>query len=362
MQVTCPTQGKYGPVYVVWRRERWQRSAITMHVAMTIGHNANLITYVRTAMATSLLALLDDIATVLDDVAVLTKVAAKKTAGVLGDDLALNAQQVAGVSADRELPVVWAVCKGSLVNKLILVPAALVISVVAPWLVTPLLMVGGAYLCFEGFEKIAHKFLHRADDDKAREESLLQALADPSVDLVALEKDKVKGAIRTDFVLSAEIIAITLGTVQSSPWQTQLTVLAGVALIMTVGVYGLVAGIVKIDDLGLHLTRKTGQGGLQALGRLLLRSAPVLMRVLSVVGTAAMFLVGGHLLVEGLPFVHHAVQGLAAAVVPQDATGIVALAGSVVPLLADAVVGIVAGALVLAALTLVQRAYSRFKA
>jgi len=210
----------------------------------------------RTRMASSLLALIDDIATVLDDVAVLSKVAAKKTAGVLGDDLALNAQQVTGVSAEREIPVVWAVCKGSLLNKVILVPAALAISIVAPWLVTPLLMVGGAFLCFEGFEKLAHKFLHRAEDDQAHEAELMQALQDPAVDLVALEKDKIKGAIRTDFILSAEIIAITLGTVQTSAWTTQLMVLAGVAFIMTVGVYGLVAGIVKIDDLGLYLTRR----------------------------------------------------------------------------------------------------------
>ena len=225
-------------------------------------------------MASSLLALIDDIATILDDVAVLTKVAAKKTAGVLGDDLALNAQQVAGVRADRELPVVWAVCKGSLLNKVILVPAALAISIVAPWLVTPLLMVGGAFLCFEGFEKLAHKFLHRAEDDQAHEDALMQALADPAVDLMALEKDKVKGAIRTDFILSAEIIAITLGTVQNQPWSTQLTVLAGVAFIMTLGVYGAVAGIVKIDDAGLYLSRQSGQGRvadlLRALGRGLL--------------------------------------------------------------------------------------------
>ena len=250
-------------------------------------------------MATSLLALLDDIATVLDDVAVLTKVAAKKTAGVLGDDLALNAQQVAGVSADRELPVVWAVCKGSFINKLILVPSALVISIVAPWLVTPLLMVGGAYLCFEGFEKLAHKFLHRGQDQQAHEAKLMNALLDPAVDLVAVEKDKIKGAVRTDFILSAEIIAITLGTVQSSPWTTQLSVLTGVALIMTVGVYGLVAGIVKMDDLGLYLLRKPA-GLAQALGRGLLRTAPVLMKVLAVAGTAAMFLVGGGIVVHGL--------------------------------------------------------------
>ncbi len=293
-------------------------------------------------MASSLLALLDDIATILDDVAVLTKVAAKKTAGVLSDDLALNAQQVAGVRADRELPVVWAVCKGSLVNKLILVPAALAISAVAPWLVTPLLMVGGAFLCFEGFEKLAHKFLHRAEDDQAHEAELMQALANPEVDMLALEKDKVKGAIRTDFILSAEIIAITLGTVQASPFATQFTVLAGVALIMTVGVYGLVAGIVKIDDAGLYLSRQSGSGT-QALGRGLLRAAPILMKVLSVAGTAAMFLVGGGILVHGLPFLHHLLEGLPLGFVW------------------DGLVGVVAGALVLAGVTGVQRARQLFQ-
>ncbi|MDT7519817.1 DUF808 domain-containing protein [Rhodoferax sp. TBRC 17660] len=299
-------------------------------------------------MASSLLALLDDIATILDDVAVLSKVAAKKTAGVLGDDLALNAQQVTGVSAERELPVVWAVCKGSLLNKAILVPAALAISIVAPWLVTPLLMIGGAFLCFEGFEKLAHKFLHRAEDDAAHQAELLQALQNPAVDLVALEKDKIKGAIRTDFILSAEIIAITLGTVQDRVWTTQFMVLAGVAFAMTVGVYGLVAAIVKIDDAGLYLTRRpsaTPQGGwVQALGRGLLWAAPVLMKVLSVAGTAAMFLVGGGILVHGLPFLHHLTEGLPLGFV------------------LDGLIGVVAGALVLAAVTLVQRVRGGLKA
>jgi predicted DNA repair protein MutK len=305
-------------------------------------------------MASTLLALIDDIATILDDVAVLSKVAAKKTAGVLGDDLALNAQQVAGVSADRELPVVWAVCKGSLINKLILVPAALAISIVAPWLVTPLLMVGGAYLCFEGFEKLAHKFLHSAAEDASHEAELLQALQDPAVDLMALERDKIKGAIRTDFVLSAEIIAITLGTVQSQPWTTQLWVLSAIAVVMTFGVYGFVAGIVKIDDLGLYLIRKT-QGaalGLQhRIGRGLLVAAPWLMKTLAVVGTAAMFLVGGGILVHGLAPLHHAIEAFAATT---------AVAWLVAPL-ADALVGVVAGALVLAGLMLVQRFRALFK-
>lgn len=197
-------------------------------------------------MASSLFALLDDIATLLDDISVLTKVAAKKTAGVLGDDLALNAQQVSGVSADRELPVVWAVARGSLVNKAILVPAALAISVAAPWAITPLLMLGGAYLCFEGFEKLAHKFLHSQSEDDAHHRALTQALIDPAVDLVALEQGRIKGAVRTDFILSAEIIVISLGTVAASPFTTKVAVLAGIAMLMTVGVYGLLDGIIGI--------------------------------------------------------------------------------------------------------------------
>jgi len=289
-------------------------------------------------MASSLLALIDDIASVLDDVAVLTKVATKKTAGVLGDDLALNAQQVTGVTADRELPVVWAVAKGSLINKAILVPAALLISAVAPWLVTPLLMLGGAFLCFEGFEKLAHKFLHRAEDDKQRHEALATALADQQVDMVAFERDKIKGAVRTDFILSAEIIAITLGTVANAPFGTRVAVLVGIALIMTVGVYGLVAGIVKLDDAGLHLSR-SASGGAQALGRGILRLAPWLMKALSVAGTAAMFLVGGGILSHGLPFLHHASETVTAAL----GAGLAWLA----PTLFDAVVGVAAGALAL---------------
>ena len=305
-------------------------------------------------MASTLLALIDDIATVLDDVAVLSKVAAKKTAGVLGDDLALNAQQVSGVSADRELPVVWAVCKGSLVNKLILVPAALGISIVAPWLVTPLLMIGGAYLCYEGFEKLAHKFMHSEAEDAAHEDVLLQALADSSVDLRTIERDKVKGAIRTDFVLSAEIIAITLGTVQHQDWLTQLTVLSGIALLMTFGVYGFVAGIVKIDDVGLYLARKSGEGSgpnvQRSVGRGLLWLAPWLMKTLAVVGTAAMFLVGGGILAHGLGPVHHAIDALVV-----QAAGAGAAVQWTLPLVANAGVGVVAGAVVLAGVTLVQK-------
>jgi uncharacterized protein len=296
--------------------------------------------------AANLLALLDDIATVLDDVAVLSKVAAKKTAGVLGDDLALNAQQVAGVSAERELPVVWAVAKGSFINKAILVPAALAISAWAPWLVTPLLMIGGAFLCYEGFEKLAHRFLHSADDDAEHRRELAQAVADPQVDLVAFERDKIKGAVRTDFILSAEIIAITLGAVAAAPFLTQVLVLVGMAIAMTVGVYGFVAGIVKLDDLGLALSRSAAVSA-RALGRAILRLAPWLMKALSVAGTAAMFLVGGGILVHGWPWLHHMVEQMAG----QHGGVIQLLASSG----ADALVGIVAGALVLGGVTLVQR-------
>ncbi len=296
--------------------------------------------------AGSLLTLLDDIATVLDDVAVLSKVAAKKTAGVLGDDLALNAQQVAGVSADRELPVVWAVAKGSFINKGILVPAALAISAFAPWLVTPLLMIGGAFLCFEGAEKLAHKFLHNAEEEQKDRAQRVKALVDPAIDLVALEKDKIKGAIRTDFILSAEIIAITLGTVAASTFTTQVLVLTGMAIIMTVGVYGFVAGIVKLDDLGLWMSRRAS-GAVQAVGRGILWFAPWLMKALSVAGTVAMFLVGGGILVHGFPMLHHAVR---------DATaGLHGITGVLVPTAADGLVGLLAGALVLAAVTLFQR-------
>ena len=310
-------------------------------------------------MASSLLALIDDIATVLDDVALLTKVAAKKTAGVLGDDLALNAQQVAGVKADRELPVVWAVAKGSALNKAILVPAALAIGTFAPWAVTPLLMIGGLVLCYEGFEKIAHKLLHSAADDAAREAQVLQALADPAVDMVAFEQDKIKGAVRTDFILSAEIIVITLGTVADSPFITQLTVLVGIAIAMTIGVYGLVAGIVKLDDAGLYLSRLPGAGAWatwrRRFGGLILKAAPLLMRTLSVVGTAAMFLVGGGILTHGLPVLHHAIEAVATAVTAQLGSWV----GAVVPTLLDGVVGVIAGALVLVGITVGRKLFAK---
>ena len=295
-------------------------------------------------MAFSLLVLLDDIASALDDVAAMTKVSMQKTAGVLGDDLALNAQQVAGVKADRELPVVWAVAKGSLLNKAILVPAALLISALAPALVTALLMLGGAFLCFEGAEKLAHKFLGPigpADAHGGPPEIPL-----PGADPAALEKEKIKGAVRTDFVLSAEIVAITLGQVAGQPFAVQLVVLASIAVVMTAGVYGLVAGIVKLDDAGLHLTRRPGRGA-QAAGRAILALAPWLMKLLSVAGTAAMFLVGGGILVHGLPALHHVAQAW------QIAGGSV---GAMAPVLLNAAVGVAVGAALVALVALVALA------
>jgi uncharacterized protein len=302
--------------------------------------------------AGSLLALIDDIASVLDDVALLSKLAAKKTAGVLGDDLALNAQQVAGVTADRELPVVWSVAVGSLRNKAILVPAALAISAFIPWAITPLLMVGGAYLCFEGFEKVAHKLLHSDAEDRAHEADLADALVKGEQDLVALEADKIKGAVRTDFILSAEIIVIALGTVSAAPFTQQVAVLAAVAVVMTVGVYGVVAGIVKLDDVGLYLSRRAGAFA-QAVGRALLVAAPWLMKSLSVIGTIAMFMVGGGILGHAVAPLHHLAEsaGAAAGTVP----GVGQVLEFVTPTLVDAIAGVITGAVVLVVVTLVQR-------
>ena len=260
----------------------------------------------------SLLVLLDDIAAIMDDVAAMTKVAANKTAGVLGDDLAVNAAKVTGVRPDRELPVVWAVAKGSFVNKLILVPMALLISALVPWLITPLLVCGGLYLCFEGAEKLFH--WHASEHDSASAKSHLQQLADPSIDLVALEQQKIRGAITTDFILSAEIIVLTLGIVEGADLVTQLVVLAGTASLMTAGVYGLVAAIVKIDDVGLHFAEVQRSGAIGGLirwfGRGLLAFAPWLMKALSVVGTIAMFLVGGGILLHAAHPVEHYLSNL----------------------------------------------------
>lgn len=299
----------------------------------------------------SLLVLIDDIATILDDVAVMSKMAAKKTAGVLGDDLALNAQQVSGVRAERELPVVWAVALGSIRNKVILVPAALAISAWAPWAVVPLLMVGGAFLCYEGFEKLAHRFLHSKAEDAAHHAREVQAVADPAVDMVAFEKEKIKGAVRTDFILSAEIIVISLGTVANAPFGQRLAVLCAIAVIMTVGVYGLVAGIVKLDDAGLYLS-KQASAALRWLGQGLLRLAPLLMKTLSFAGTAAMFLVGGGILMHGIPAMHHVTEAVALAAAGVPAVG--GVLAVLAPVLLDGIAGIVAGGLLLAVVSVVK--------
>ena len=300
----------------------------------------------------SLFLLIDDIAAALDDVAVMTKVAAKQTAGVLGDDLALNAQQVAGVQADRELPVVWAVAKGSLINKAILVPAALLISAFAPWLITPMLMLGGAYLCYEGVEKLAHKYLHSEAEEQEHLKDLAEAVANPEIDMVAFEKEKIQGAIRTDFVLSAEIIVITLGAVAKAEFITQVAAVVSVAIIMTVGVYGFVAFIVKLDDMGLYLLRKQGQSAWLSLqhklGKGLLLTAPVLMKSLAVLGTIAMFLVGGGILTHGLPLVHELTLSLESGVVAGIANSVIKIT-----------LGILVGAVVLALVMVVRKLFSK---
>ena len=297
----------------------------------------------------SLLTLIDDIATLLDDVSVMTKVAVKKTAGVLGDDLALNAQQVTGINADRELPVVWAVAKGSLINKAILVPLALLLAAWQPWLVTVLLMIGGAYLCVEGFEKIAHKWLHKPEEDAQHHQELVNAIEDETVDMVQFEKDKIKGAVRTDFVLSAEIIVITLGTIANKPLMEQLAVLVGISLIMTVGVYGFVAGIVKLDDIGLWLAQKNSAAA-QQLGRFFLWLMPVLMKVLAFVGTLAMFLVGGAIVAHNLPHafgVHHLYE-IVAHSAPAWLSGFATVC-------MDGFTGLLVGAVVLVAVTIISK-------
>lgn len=305
----------------------------------------------------SLLTLLDDIATLLDDVATMTKVATRKTAGVLGDDLALNAEQVSGIRAERELPVVWAVARGSLLNKAILVPAALLISALLPVLITPLLMLGGAFLCYEGFEKILHKFLH-AEEEAEHHREKLKVLADDKADLVAFERARIKGAVRTDFILSAEIIVITLGAVQNVAFGTQVAVLVAIALLMTVGVYGLVAMIVKLDDAGLYLLSKSRDAGSHlagVLGGALLAMAPRLMKFLSVAGTIAMFTVGGSILMHGLPFAHHGVQALMLHINAEQGMGPVL--HFIVPVLLDIVLGLVTGALVLLAVGVARKVF-----
>lgn len=300
-------------------------------------------------MASSLLILLDDIAAVLDDVALMSKVAAKKTAGVLGDDLALNAQQVSGVRTDRELPVVWSVAKGSFVNKLILVPLALLISVVAPWLINPLLVIGGLFLCFEGVEKVLHSLHHKKakNSDEAQQE-----IEQIETDLESFEKDKIKGAVRTDFILSAEIVVISLGTVATAAFGTKVMVLSIIAVVMTIGVYGFVAMIVKIDDLGLYLTQQASSFK-QTIGRGLLAFAPKLMKTLTIVGTIAMFLVGGGIITHAVSSLHHLTEEVVdhAELIPTVGN----IVGALTPTLINMAIGFVAGLLVVIVVSLVQK-------
>jgi len=307
--------------------------------------------------AANLLALIDDIAALLDDIAMLTKVAGKKTAGVLGDDLALNAQQVAGIKADRELPVVWAVAKGSFKNKFILVPSALLISAFAPWAIIVLLMLGGAYLCYEGFEKIAHKFFGGQEDIAERHKQQIQALRDPAIDMVEFEKQKIKGAIRTDFILSAEIVVISLGVVKDASFAVQVAVVSGLAVAITIGVYGIVAAIVKLDDAGLHLITTADEslaGRFKMLsGRGLLVMAPYLMKLLSVVGTIAMFLVGGGILLHGVPGSHEWLTHVGGLVSELPALG--SWLAVVTPVVANLLAGLIVGGVVLLAVKLGQR-------
>lgn len=315
-------------------------------------------------MASGLLMLLDDISTILDDVAILTKVAAKKTAGILGDDLALNAQQVVGVQAHRELPIVWAVAKGSLVNKVILVPSALLLSAVAPWAIKPLLIAGGAYLCFEGCEKLAYKFFHSEKDAKHRQEHESK-VADPQVDIVAEEKSKISGAVRTDFILSAEIIIITLGTVveAGAGFMTRLAVLTSIGLLMTVGVYGLVAGIVKIDDWGVRLINTPRERSLAGLriraGHVIVTAAPYLMKFLSIAGTAAMFLVGGGILAHGIPSLHHWIEALTHRLA--EVAGIGGALGWLSEMALHGLLGVLVGAAVLLVISISKTAYRKYR-
>lgn len=311
--------------------------------------------------AASLLALLDDIAVLMDDVSAMTKVAARKTAGVLGDDLAVNAEKVTGVAADRELPVVYAVFKGSLLNKVMLVPAAIVIAALADWLITPLLIAGGLFLCFEGFEKIWHHFSHSSEERHEEQEALRKRLENPATDPLKLEKRRIRGAVRTDFILSAEIIVITLGIVGEASLLVRASVLSVIAIAMTIGVYGLVAALVKIDDLGLHWLQsdREGSGGqvLRGMGRGLLFLAPRMMRTLTVLGTVAMFLVGGGILVHGIPVLHHLSEG-----VLHHATMLIAdnvWIRGITPQLFAVLLGLLAGSVVLLVVALGQRLFSR---
>lgn len=299
-------------------------------------------------MASGFFILLDDIATILDDVSAMTKVAVQKTAGVLGDDLALNAQQVSGVDANRELPIVFSVAKGSVVNKVILIPVALLLSYFLPGLIDPLLIFGGGFLCFEGVEKILHKFLHSHDDVEEHKKSHHEIIATPEIDVVQAEKTKIRGAIRTDFILSAEIIVISLGVVAGSPIVTQIGVLSAIGLVMTIGVYGLVAGIVKLDDLGVWMSRTKGMA--RSIGFLILQGSPYLMRGLSIAGTAAMFLVGGGILVHKVKWIHHAIEPIL-----HHVEHSIPILKTPTSMLLDGAVGILIGLLVVLCIQLVKQ-------
>ena len=305
-------------------------------------------------MATGLLLLLDDIASILDDVATLTKVSVEKTAGILGDDLALNAHQVSGVAPNRELPIVWAVAKGSMLNKAVLIPGALACSAFAPWAITPLMIVGGSFLCFEGCEKIAHKLLHSKQEDDAHHAQHIEILATEEIDVAAAEQEKIKGAIRTDFILSAEIIVIALDIVEKSTLLTQFAVLVGVGILMTIGVYGLVAGIVKLDDFGMHLaTRRDART--RRIGSFILLAMPYLMKFLSVAGTVAMFLVGGGILVHKIKFLHQFVEYVSH--FASHAPVMRSIAEKATGMILESIIGLAVGALVLIAVTLIKKGF-----
>jgi uncharacterized protein len=307
-------------------------------------------------MAASLLALLDDITLLADDVAAMSKIAAKKTAGVLGDDIALNANQVSGFSPSRELPVVLAVAKGSAINKAILVPIALLLVVIAPWSLTPLLMLGGAFLCFEGVEKVFHKLLHSEAEDSEHHKELIETVQKSPQEILECEREKIKGAVRTDFILSAEIVAITLGTMQGAPFAQQAMVLVGISIIFTIGVYAVVGGVVKLDDLGLYLVAAKGSAK-RAFGRFILLATPYFMKALSFLGTAALFLVGGGIIAHGIPAFHHVVEWAEHAVHAMPGAG-PALA-PVVPSLINMVAGFVVGAVIVAAVTLYSKVFRK---
>lgn len=305
----------------------------------------------------SLLALIDDITTLLDDIAVLAKTSAKKAGGVLGDDFAVSANQLHGMRADRELPVVYAVAKGSLINKAFLVPGALLVSAFAPWAILPLLVLGGLYLCFEGSEKVLHHLLstgHAEDDADTNEE----AKAAAKLGAAEYEKRKIKGAVRTDLVLSLEIVVITLGTVAGASLIKQFAVLVLVALLVTIGVYGIVAAIVRLDDWGLALMKKDGERT-KAVGRFLVSLAPKVLRFLSIFGTVAMFLVGGGIVVHALPKLGEAMHELDhwAAAVPAVGTLLEYLASPAVTI----VLGFAMGAVLVVAMSAGERMWKTLR-